>query len=295
MTTIALAACRLCADETDTALCGRCVRRLGRALGDMPGLVADLERTVARQTAGARIVRAGGDRTPLPFADGPRIDDARQAVDGLAEWAELIAGDDARSTLRDLPHRAFVAAAAILSRLEWFRENERAGDAASRLLKIRAALRRAVDRPPSRVYAGPCGAEVETIVLDVDPSGAVLTPRLESTVCGGDVIAEPGDPLAHCGGCGGHHHVTDRRAAILASLEYELTPLAEILDALPVLIGRSPDPATVRKWRSRGRLAPVSVDVHGRPLYRAGEVIRLAQDKTPRPGPRRQDAKGIPA
>lgn len=271
------------------------IDHLERAIGDLPGLVADLEMTVTRQSAGGHS-RAAADHVerPLPFRTGPRIDTARQAVDGLAEWCELIAG--ARPIGRDLPHRAFAASAALLSRLSWFREDDRAADAAAKILQIRAALRRAVDRPPSRtVWAGPCLAEVTTLEVDVDATGHKLTPRAVTRTCEGDVLAEPGDPLALCRECRVHHPITERHAWMLAGVDGELLPLPEILAVLPALIGRRPDPATVRQWRARGRLEPVTVTTSGVPLYRGGDVIRLAQDTDTRPGPRRRDKKGIPA
>lgn len=281
------APCRLCNADTDANVCGRCLHRVERVLGDLPGLAADLEATVTRQTAGSGLVRRRSSDRPLPYADGPAITTARQAVDGLAEWAEHVAGE--RPT-GDLLQRAMMSAVLLAGSLEWFAVDDRGPDAAEALLRIRAALRRAVDRHASRVYAGPCDAEIVEIVTDYDPAAGTLTPRLETRTCDGDVCAEPGDPLALCGTCRVHHPIAERRAFLLAALEDELLPLGEILAALPVLTGRHPSLDAVRQWRHRRRLTPAGVDAAGRDLYRAGDVIRLARTYRPRP-----TAEGIPA
>lgn len=259
-------ACPLCDPGNDGPLCARCIRRVRRALVDVPGLVDDLESTVTRQATGQRTRRPEGHPAPLPFVDGPKITEARQCVAALQEWARHVGGDGrgARS-----------AALTLLGADEWFRESDQAPRAGRVILQIRAALRRAVDRPAARFYAGKCGAELTTLVVDQD--GDVLTPALEVSTCDGDVYAEPGDPLALCSECRVGHPVVERRETLLAALEWVQLPLPEILAALPVLIGSRPEPATVRQWRARGRLEAASTTPTGVALYRAGDVIRLAR------------------
>lgn len=258
------------------------LERVRRALADVPALVDDLELTVTRQGAGLRARRPEGHALPLPFLDGPKIAEARRCVEILRRWARHVGGDglNVRSS-----------ALALLAAGEWFRTDEQATTAAREILQIRAALRRAVERPPARtVYAGPCLAEVTTLAVDVDDQGERLTPRLEVETCYGDVLAEPGDPLALCRECRVYHHVAERHAFTLgAAVEAELLPLREILAALPALIGRGPNPDTVRQWRHRGRLQPVPGPWAGAELYRVDDVLRLARDAEARPGPRRRD------
>lgn len=281
--------CRLCTGEPVEAgdvLGPRCLRRLERVLVDMPALVLDLELTITRQTRGAGAPRVKGAAQPLPFAASAEIDQAHAGVAILVEWARHVAGNPPAAA-RTSTQRARWASAALLASREWFQADEQAHEAARAVLQIRAALRRAVDRPAARFYAGRCGAELTTLVLDC--AGEILTPRAEVTTCDGDVYAEPGDPLALCAECRVCHPVVERRDALLGALEWEVLPLPEILAALPVLTGRNPDPATVRQWRARGRLEPAQVTPAGVRLYRGGDVLRLARDTGTRPGPQRRD------
>jgi hypothetical protein len=60
---------------------------------------------------------------------------------------------------------------------------------------------------------------------------------------------------------------------IIGSLAITLWDTAESAEAVRV------QPGTVRKWASRGHLAPAGLDERGRPLYRAIDVIH-AEHKT---------------
>lgn len=287
--------CQLCKTAPAEILCSRCLRRVERAIEDLPGLVEDLELTVTRQTAGAALARRAGGETALPFDDSERVQRARRDVTVLDEWADLIAGSRARAASLTMAGRARRSARALLDRLAWFEVDEQAPDAALAMVQIRDSLRRAVDRPASRVFAGLCGAEIVALVLDVDQVADVITPAIEVSTCAGEVYAEPGDPLAICAACGGGHHVAERRQLTLAAIEDELLPLAEILAAVPVLTGRNPDRATVRQWRARRRLVPASTTPAGVDLYRGGDVLRLVVDEGTRPGPRRTDEPAVVA
>jgi hypothetical protein len=272
------ARCPMCKRRADDdVLCSTCLAEIEVAVGDIPALVEDLELTVTRQGVGADLARRAAGGHPLPFASGPAIDEARRCVGVLDRWADHIAG--CRSLAGDITARARRSSLAILDRRAWFEIDPQAPLAAAEVLQIREALRRAVDRPATRVHAGRCGAVLTVLELDVDDQGETLTPRASDAECDGAVYAEPGDPLALCRSCGVGHHVVERRRFLIDEIEEALLPLDEILAALPILTGCNPRRDLVRQWRKRRRLVPASITTLGVELYRGGDVLALARPR----------------
>jgi hypothetical protein len=120
-------------------------------------------------------------------------------------------------------------------------------DASHLLDDVTMAVRtaqRAIDRPPARVYAGPC------------------------PVCGADLLGQPGRSVIYCP-CGQPSVVADRQEAMRAALEDHL---GNAMYAARVCtgLGCPVNDATIRKWAERGKLT-----THGG-LYRIGDVLDLA-------------------
>jgi hypothetical protein len=134
----------------------------------------------------------------------------------------------------------------LLRRITDLRNHPDAGAAVRDITAAVHHAQAAIDRPPSRIYAGPC------------PN------------CHADLIGKPGQPSITCRQCGRPYDVAERHAALRIQLDDHLdTPprLAHVITAL----GYPVTPELIRKWASRGKLA-------ARPggMYRAGDVITLA-------------------
>jgi hypothetical protein len=106
---------------------------------------------------------------------------------------------------------------------------------------------RAIDRPPARVYAGPC------------------------PTCGHDLLAQPGRAIIYCP-CGQPSVIAERQEAMRTALEDHLGNATYAARACTGL-GLPITPETIRKWVQRGKLAP-----HGG-LLRIGDVITLALEQ----------------
>lgn len=303
-------------------LCRGCQRRAERILGDLPSLARAVEETIAKLDTGGNV--SGGSRgvpesqPPANLAASDRARD-KDAFGLLFEWADAVAADYGMKglpiRLDRIPLSTVVPAAVaiLLSRSEWFRRHPDGPDAASAIWHVQRNARRIVDRRPDRWYAGRCGAAHEheapcscrchvtssnLAMCDVNAGyGTGCGPHdTTSWVCDRALYALPGRAEVTCDGwrqdwlgCGRVHLATERSAFILATLEDELVPLDLILAALPTLIHRNPDAATVRQWRHRQKIVPKSQTVLGVVLYRGGDVIKAALDTDARPGPRRRD------
>lgn len=289
--------CGRCDRPTTDALCAGCVRHAQRVLADIRGLFADLGDTVARRGRGAHLadVRTRGLKaTPLPFVEGPRITQAREELDVLGHWATYATGQ---------PVHTVIGAVNVLARSDsWFRIDPEAKRCIDVLHAVRNTLRAAVDRPPTVVYLGRCGAPVIAGMLSVGADGddgATITVEAVDTVCDSTLGEVLGDNSIKCRACGKIHTPGSRNSTAIAAMYGAVLPLDVILDALPHLIGHRPKARTVRSWRQRGQLRPVvnltrngglyRTDESGNLLYLADDVLALVRDTHARPGPRRKD------
>lgn len=120
---------------------------------------------------------------------------------------------------------------------------------------------RVVDKPQGRVYAGRCSA-----VTADDVSGE----------CPEELYAFKDRPHIVCKRCGFGHVVAERQAVMRRVAEDTLMTAKELRTVLPHFMGVPLNPATFRKWKSRGKLEAVSVTYDGDELYRCGDVLDLA-------------------
>ncbi len=134
------------------------------------------------------------------------------------------------------------------------------------LLTIEHRLRRFVDIPPDRWYAGPCTAGQT---------------RLEyAALCGVDLYADLGAPTVTCPDCGWAYDVQARRDWLLAAAEDRWETATTIAHALRLLAGVDQEEAKlaarIRQWAARGRLRPrdtTTINGRSRPRYRIGDVL----------------------
>ncbi len=146
-----------------------------------------------------------------------------------------------------------------VARAEW------AGEFLDQMLDCETRMRKLVDRPADRWYAGKCSAS--------DESG---------NACPTELYALEGKPTITCPTCQAQHDVTKRRDFLLREAKDYLVTATEAAGALlswtdydgteTNLIKR------IGKWRERGRLADHGSEVvngKARPLYRLGDVQEL--------------------
>lgn len=175
-----------------------------------------------------------------------------------------------------------------------------APDLLDELLDLEKRLRKFVDRPSERWYAGICGnpladdREHNGTTCGCDCHNAVGLPcdvpggcGLEYAVvpgarCDYPLWAAPGTPFVRCRECGHTWATTERKATLLDEARDRVLTLEVILQIAETLgtpAMRSPkNPERVRQWAARGKVRVLGERVvHGkpRPIYRVGDVLDL--------------------
>lgn len=255
-------ACGTCGAPTGDAsyLCRAHHELLAELLAGIPALVDDLEVTVTRQNR--TVSERHGARsatTPLPWNEH-----AAAVAAELAQTVNRASLTVAGSEQDERDRLVEVAAYDTANLARWLRRNpalvRRHPEAATVLAEIDDAVRvarRAVDRPPEHVFAGPCGVELS-----------------DGRCCRGDVYGRPGASAAFCGDCGARFDAAQRREWMLSEIEEHATH-SGLLASLVTGLGQPVGSSTIRKWAATGRLKVISVDRHRRKLYRIGDVLEL--------------------
>lgn len=240
-------------------LCGNCRTLLRKDLKNIPGLLVDLQVTIARLdrvNAEQPGVRASGE-APLPLRIGP-MEARRDLAETLRIWVW---------------HTA--ARVGVNVTTAWFEPRNLAGWLAMRIADVDsdplagalsdeigcAVVRgwRTVDRPLQRRYAGPCDT------------------------CEMDLYAQPNADEITCD-CGATYRIEARRDWLLDQAEDHLLTATEMSRALPGLLPLDPQgrqviltAAMIRGWAHRGRLTqhPPHPSQPLAPTYRVGDVLDL--------------------
>lgn len=264
-------------------ICPSCVRALEIALGNISTYWRDLDTVKGRQ---ARYGGSGGGRggeKPLPvderflgiWEDGTMLEEA--ARNTIATWTRVVmeekpalAGPVHASCLhvtcsqlrRSRYPRDEVGSCCLylIGHADWIRTKDWAPEILDELDNLEAQLRRFVDRPADRWYAGPCAD------------------------CGRALYTKVGEPEVTCKDCNLACQVRDRRTVLLKEAEEMFVPAALIARALSWLGDDPLTSAKVRLWGHRkqlqarayvipaGQVGPVCDQ---RPLYRLGDALDL--------------------
>jgi hypothetical protein len=157
----------------------------------------------------------------------------------------------------DFPDDTLPAMALWLARnMDRVRRHEAAADICR---EVTAAVRhatRVIDRPPQRVYAGPCD-------------------------CGRDLLTKPGRTLVSCPACGATYGIAERIEWMRSRLDDHLGSAAYAAAVLPG-IGIHVTASMVRGWAHRHRLEarcvlpPRYPGGLEQPLFRLGDIMTLA-------------------
>lgn len=286
---------------TDTEVCARHLRRYERQLGELPALLAELDRSARKQTRGGGLVGGSGKGSPAPLPFDPAAADlAREIRRWVTARGEYSFAAGLAWLLRTVPDSA-----GWPEGVEWLND------------VTRRAQRMVLGRQRDRWFAGVCGAELVSVGVAPDFAAGRLVPVAEDAGrCEALLFAESGATVIRCGSCRAEHKPASYRETLLAVAEDQELPLPLILKALPWLAGVGVNPSTARSWRERklsrrptfvvspsgvvrpvrfrrpAQLQPRSVGVDGVELFRVGDVVDLAVASAVRAARRGQKAAG---
>ncbi|MFE0021933.1 hypothetical protein [Amycolatopsis sp. NPDC059021] len=253
-----------CGRPTYDMLCRACVAELLAALRALvpgadgePGLLTELEITLSRQHA---VVRGTGivghsASTPMPYHEAAS-EMGWVLANTISTWAREV---HERNPHLLPPPGSTTGAASWLTGLPGLLALHPAADELhDEITHVVAQVRRVVDRPPDRVYAGPCDAPVD------------------GERCPDHLYARPGQRRVQCGSCGAEHDVDERRNWMIRyAVDLRVTATVA-LGWARLLLDKAIPRGTWDSWISRGRIVPHGTDGRGRPVFRFGDVRDLA-------------------
>jgi hypothetical protein len=293
--------CRCGKPTSGAAICEKCDTTMGYAVANIAAYYEDLG-TVATKRAryGTQGATKGsiGKAQPLPvdlrFVSGPPIAAHRGASiapgtqlrwdtwNTVVAWCRTLMeeqpelhGPTCRTCLhvschvtkrRRWPHNTLRSMCLYLDRQHsWIAGQDWAPDMLDEMLDLERRLKRMIDRPADRWYAGKCSV-----------------PDEDGADCPTELYALEDRGWIDCPTCGIRHDVAERRDVLLDEAKDYLVTATEAAGALLAwtdydgtedkLVDR------IRKWRDRGRLDVADVtSLHGRDrhLYRLGDIQAL--------------------
>jgi len=251
------ATCDLCGRPMggQAYICARCAEVLDGALTQIASLAGDVVDEIARLARhGERGGRAQGHPLPVDLAAVQR---ASEVANTVSTWARHVA--ETRGLEVDGPGLGEVAGW-LAGHVEWLSHQPEAPEAHRDLTEAAGQLRRLVDGPTPRWYAGPCGA-----ALDAGP-------------CETDLYASPGARTVRCPGCGAQHDAADRKEWLLDVARNHLAH-AELIARAVTALGRECTSSMIRNYADRGRLVAHGTMASGSPAYRVGDVLDLLDER----------------
>lgn len=240
--------------QVDAAyVCPDCAARTDRDLTWLAANAAELDVVITRQSR-IGTGTGGGTEIPLPLDLNASYtaDDVRNV---LTTWArDLMDGRAIHGPADTIAG----CAAWITGQLNILRARPYAEKALDELSDAVARVRRAVDSHVQRVYRGPCGASTDT------------------GPCAEELYAVAHAETIRCRSCDTEHDSAARRERLLGAVRDQIVPACDITTAIQVWADRDLDSSTVRKWAERGRLVRRGWTRDGRPTYRVGDALALA-------------------
>jgi hypothetical protein len=235
-------------------LCWDCVKRLKAILGTAAWLGVELDLTTSRQaritSLADRVGSAPSSATLMPFHLAAS-ECTWVLTNTLTTWARVIC----ESRGLDYPAGAGIAGIA-----GWLQHNvvsialsEAADQAYDEIADAVQIAHRVIDRPPGRLYIGPCG----------EP--------FNRAICDADLFVTIGHAEARCPVCGATHSVDRRREQLRNQVRGLLGTAAELAHLLPWVLD---SPITRKRITYYARKGFVSTRYHGdEAVYQIGEVI----------------------
>lgn len=238
----------------DGYTCQACADKLSRALGDVPALWEELDTVLTKQ---ARYAAAEFRRGELAMPFNPIASEVGWVLrNTLSTWCRLISEERGR-VLPDADTPGAVAGW-LLHHTTWLRHQRAGHEAVEEITSAVRAVRKAVDRPAERIYAGPCQD------------------------CGGDMYGKPDAASVECRPCGLVYDVAEMLTWMRAQVYGRLVTAKEGAMLLS-RFGLETAQGTIDKWHFRKRLTSSSHDADGKRLYLFDDLVTLAAQRTDTP------------
>jgi hypothetical protein len=257
-------------------LCVPCQAELRQALAEMPAWLEQLEVSYTRMS---RLTNQRGGK-PTKTKSTPLLFDVRTA-DVLGQirivftgWARVLIED----CDQPMPADDLVALSRfLLARIDLIAKHDAAADIQHEIVTAYEAAKRAVDRPPDKLWAGRCGKRTEAIT---EPGDGLARGGVGHWECDEDVYAKAGSPYAVCVGCGERYNADERRQAMANYLEDSLYTAAEIASLAMYLLDdltqtRDQTRKQINQWHKRGLLVRHQDNQIGEPMFRFGDAKTL--------------------
>lgn len=235
-------------------LCSGCAAKFREVLAFIEMTAMELDTTITRQSKQA--TPSSGSRStqkPLPVNWDASID-AGSVANTISTWCRHISEERGQTiTATTIAGHAEW----LHQHVEWIRHRPEADEIVGEITYAAAVLQKAIDRAPDVLYAGWC-EKCGLGMYALDGKAYVSCP---------DCLDGDGEPI--------RYEVAEQRAWMLAQLDDELLPAADLCSALTHL----DEPVTVEriyKWKERGRIL-----AHGeKPYrYRVGDVRELLAER----------------
>lgn len=229
-------------------ICMRCAERFEVALGDVAALWDELDVVLTRQARYSDAEGRAGAETALPF--NARASEVASTVRNiLVSWCRLISEERGKP----LPEVDTPAAIAgwLLHHVMWLRHHRAGAEAVEEILSAVSELRRVVDRPAERIYAGPCAD------------------------CGGDMYGKPGAASVECRPCGLSYDV-DGMLTWMRSQVYGRLVTAKEGAVLLSRFGLTTTRNRIDLWHFKKLIVVVSHDKDGKQLFLFDDLIERA-------------------
>jgi hypothetical protein len=242
-------------------ICGTCRLTLETALHRLPGLIAELQTTAARQNVQGTNDGRGSAEQPLPIHVGA-MEAHRHIKATLTSWALLTHEEQPATLPTDTSPTGL--AQWLADRTGWLARHPAALDIMEEIAGAADRALTVIENQTHPVYWGPCA-------------------------CGADLYSLHEATTICCAGCNTVYDAGQRRAYLVTAAEDRLATTTEIEHLTAQLGQRVPAP-TIRQWQARGHVLAHGTNATGIPLYRVGDVLDRLKTRITR-----SHQHGIPA
>lgn len=315
---MSVTACQVCEATSDRPMCGPCADKLARHLGEFQSLMHEASMLATGQTFVWRssTTRVGPDEELAELEEEYahrmqaiparlRSRDGRRTLPNTGTVVNLDARDllaDAYDTLRgqveDIRDQAGTEPDGWADVVPWLLRNlenvirwaPSAGSIHDELTYMHDRLERAVDRSPSRIYAGPCTATGCSHIIDPDSGQTAPRDLYAPWRPGSDGEDDRDDRAFTCDGwhgdgigCGHTYTWASRRPWLIQELQTALVTISDFVAAMPDLFPdlRIPPQASFRGWVKNRLHAHGQDQATGEPTFVGSDVLQLVQDYKP--------------
>ena len=228
--------------------CMVCSDKLSRALGDVPALWDELDTVLTKQARYAAAEFRRGEQA-LPF--NPVASEIGWVLrNTLSTWCRIIGEERGRELPEDTPA---AMARWLLNHVSWLRHHLAGAEAVEEITSAVRAVRKAVDRPAERIYAGPCKD------------------------CNGDMYGKPGAAMVACRPCGLEYDVAEMVAWMRQEARGRLVTAREGAVLLSKF-GFETTRNRIDLWHHKKLIEVSGHDPQGRNLFRVDDLIDKATE-----------------